>query len=186
MGSLQPLSWAQSLSHPAGGFRSFGEVKTRHSKIQNRPDRSLTPSCAAIGRSSGLSRNIPESYAPIFRKGADGKVSAEGWASGFVTGVLLKRDAWEPLTEAKEESVLLGPIFAQLDDKSGTLASNFEPSQLGAARELAADFIAQAVVDIERFWHARRGMVVPHQTIGRNAPCPCGSGRKYKRCCGTA
>ncbi|MFQ5600072.1 MAG: SEC-C metal-binding domain-containing protein [Candidatus Krumholzibacteriia bacterium] len=19
---------------------------------------------------------------------------------------------------------------------------------------------------------------------GRNAPCPCGSGRKYKRCCG--
>jgi uncharacterized protein YecA (UPF0149 family) len=22
--------------------------------------------------------------------------------------------------------------------------------------------------------------------IGRNAPCPCGSGNKYKRCCGTA
>jgi uncharacterized protein YecA (UPF0149 family) len=21
--------------------------------------------------------------------------------------------------------------------------------------------------------------------IGRNDPCPCGSGRKYKRCCGT-
>lgn len=25
-----------------------------------------------------------------------------------------------------------------------------------------------------------------HQTaVGRNAPCPCGSGRKYKRCCAT-
>lgn len=22
--------------------------------------------------------------------------------------------------------------------------------------------------------------------VGRNAPCPCGSGRKYKKCCGTA
>ena len=22
--------------------------------------------------------------------------------------------------------------------------------------------------------------------VGRNAPCPCGSGRKYKRCCGKA
>jgi preprotein translocase subunit SecA len=22
------------------------------------------------------------------------------------------------------------------------------------------------------------------QTIGRNDPCPCGSGKKYKRCCG--
>ena len=23
------------------------------------------------------------------------------------------------------------------------------------------------------------------QKIGRNAPCPCGSGKKYKRCCGS-
>ena len=22
------------------------------------------------------------------------------------------------------------------------------------------------------------------QTIGRNDPCPCGSGKKYKKCCG--
>jgi hypothetical protein len=28
--------------------------------------------------------------------------SVEGWASGFVTGVRLHRDAWEPLTEANE------------------------------------------------------------------------------------
>jgi hypothetical protein len=24
----------------------------------------------------------------------------------------------------------------------------------------------------------------PHPTIGRNTPCPCGSGQKHKRCCG--
>ncbi|TFG37792.1 MAG: hypothetical protein E4H46_01035, partial [Desulfobacterales bacterium] len=27
----------------------------------------------------------------------------------------------------------------------------------------------------------------PHravQKVGRNAPCPCGSGKKYKKCCG--
>lgn len=24
----------------------------------------------------------------------------------------------------------------------------------------------------------------PNQKTGRNAPCPCGSGKKYKRCCG--
>ena len=23
-------------------------------------------------------------------------------------------------------------------------------------------------------------------TVGRNEPCPCGSGKKYKRCCGLA
>lgn len=25
---------------------------------------------------------------------------------------------------------------------------------------------------------------MPNQPVARNAPCPCGSGRKYKRCCG--
>ncbi len=25
---------------------------------------------------------------------------------------------------------------------------------------------------------------IRHQKIARNAPCPCGSGKKYKRCCG--
>ena len=24
----------------------------------------------------------------------------------------------------------------------------------------------------------------PHAKVSRNAPCPCGSGKKYKQCCG--
>jgi len=26
--------------------------------------------------------------------------------------------------------------------------------------------------------------IVPSEKIGWNAPCPCGSGKKYKKCCG--
>ena len=26
--------------------------------------------------------------------------------------------------------------------------------------------------------------VVKEKTVGRNEPCPCGSGKKYKKCCG--
>ena len=29
-----------------------------------------------------------------------------------------------------------------------------------------------------------RSNKVDKHKIGRNAPCPCGSGEKYKRCCG--
>jgi hypothetical protein len=29
------------------------------------------------------------------------------------------------------------------------------------------------------------GTVVKDKKIGRNDPCPCGSGKKYKKCCGT-
>lgn len=28
--------------------------------------------------------------------------------------------------------------------------------------------------------------VAPASTVGRNDPCPCGSGSKYKKCCGAA
>ena len=27
-------------------------------------------------------------------------------------------------------------------------------------------------------------IVVKEKKIGRNDPCPCGSGKKYKKCCG--
>ncbi len=30
----------------------------------------------------------------------------------------------------------------------------------------------------------RSGTVVKEKKIGRNDPCPCGSGKKYKKCCG--
>jgi SEC-C motif-containing protein len=34
----------------------------------------------------------------------------------------------------------------------------------------------------------QRGQTVRRETpkVGRNDPCPCGSGKKYKKCCGTA
>lgn len=28
------------------------------------------------------------------------------------------------------------------------------------------------------------GTVIKGETVGRNEPCPCGSGKKYKKCCG--
>jgi len=30
----------------------------------------------------------------------------------------------------------------------------------------------------------RNSKIIRHEKIGRNDPCPCGSGRKYKNCCG--
>ncbi len=33
---------------------------------------------------------------------------------------------------------------------------------------------------------APRGPIVKSKKVGRNEPCPCGSGKKYKKCCGSA
>jgi SEC-C motif-containing protein len=32
--------------------------------------------------------------------------------------------------------------------------------------------------------HADKGRPVRRDKVGRNDPCPCGSGKKYKKCCG--
>ncbi len=39
---------------------------------------------------------------------------------------------------------------------------------------------------IDGRWYYRDGEIAGQapRAVGRNAPCPCGSGRKYKRCCG--
>lgn len=37
---------------------------------------------------------------------------------------------------------------------------------------------------IERFERLAAGLARPTGTPGRNDPCPCGSGKKYKKCCG--
>jgi Mlc titration factor MtfA (ptsG expression regulator) len=34
-----------------------------------------------------------------------------------------------------------------------------------------------------RLQDIRRDLMTPKKTFGRNSPCPCGSGKKYKKCC---
>ena len=67
-----------------------------------------------------------------------------------------------------------------------------EPSVLSALRRtLRAAFPPEDVV-IEAFDAAlsgrrpgeRQGTIVATAKVGRNEPCPCGSGKKYKKCHG--
>jgi preprotein translocase subunit SecA len=65
----------------------------------------------------------------------------------------------------------------------------------GGHRPLAADVPESAVAGFDAMLQAlERGgggggprpsaPAVSHRTAGRNDPCPCGSGKKYKKCCG--
>ena len=40
--------------------------------------------------------------------------------------------------------------------------------------------------DIDRFTHKPKTAIAPgaRPKVGRNDPCPCGSGKKFKKCCG--
>jgi uncharacterized protein YecA (UPF0149 family) len=64
------------------------------------------------------------------------------------------------------------------------------------SRRMRDDMIAVLPLMLRSLYQHFRGMsdpfVKPRATpdfpfkVGRNHPCPCGSGKKYKRCCGGA
>jgi preprotein translocase subunit SecA len=64
-----------------------------------------------------------------------------------------------------------------------SLAQNFAGTAAAARRSGVADSSAEAY---EAAQAATRTVVAPRSVskVGRNDPCPCGSGKKYKKCCG--
>ncbi len=100
-------------------------------------------------------RKDPSSFEPIYDCG--GSWTAEAWCAGFVAGVALSHEAWAPLRASQP-----------------ALLASFQ-TPVNAAK------VAPAVVQINAFFHAPQAKTVKP---GRNDPCPCGSGQKYKKCCG--
>jgi preprotein translocase subunit SecA len=53
-------------------------------------------------------------------------------------------------------------------------------SDPGAAETKASDVVSEAAEALAKAKPVRSG-----PKVGRNDPCPCGSGKKYKNCCGS-
>lgn len=116
---------------------------------------------------------------------------AEGWANGFVEGVALSAEAWKPLLESEEGQAWYRPIrlLGEMELDPEDFAFSSTPQQ---RHELAVQ-IPQAVLAMHAYWlpirHAVYGREVAKRLgpkIGRNDACPCGSGKKFKKCCGGA
>jgi uncharacterized protein len=130
-------------------------------------------------------------YAPVFLDDAeDGDVIAvaEQWADGFLAGLRLRAEAWRPLLDS-EQGLSLVPIFAFLTDGDGNARMFEAPAEkVAKARQEALAFLGLGVFEVSEYWrvHAKRpepASVAPFRKVGRNEPCPCGSGKKYKKCC---
>jgi len=67
-----------------------------------------------------------------------------------------------------------------------------EPSKLQMQHEQAADILHPGELETSEQQPARPASDIPKpdqvrrtdKKVGRNEPCPCGSGKKFKHCCG--
>ena len=127
----------------------------------------------------------PAGFEPVFMRGA-GYGAAE-WSEGFLSGLQFNDRAWSLL--AVGQPAWFAP-FMRLGTEDGMAITN---KQGDADRWI--DAIVPSLVQIAAFWAARRAMPVDAPMpampllrttpkVGRNDPCPCGSGKKFKKCCG--
>ncbi|GEO82339.1 UPF0149 family protein [Pararhodospirillum oryzae] len=133
----------------------------------------------------------PDRYMPVLAHGDDGALVADDWAEGFLDGMSLRPEAWAPLIADEDAGLLLAPILSLCTDEQGRhlLVEDGETDEF--LETTAATLIGPCTAAIQDYWRSRRQAGPAPEAftpppVARNAPCPCGSGKKYKRCCGAA
>lgn len=141
----------------------------------------------------------PDAFEPMFNMVTfdnDQKeyLDAEMWAYGFMQGIALSREDWQPLYDDTQASSALRPIYLLGADK--VTRDEEKLTRTPAQREELAKQIPAGLAAIYRYWLPYRKAVHErtlattfqrgHPKVGRNDPCPCGSGKKFKKCCGAA
>lgn len=136
---------------------------------------------------AGMLLETPEDFEPLFLESMqDGNTHmiVDEWCEGYIRAVDMMPESWGEGGEAMD--LYLIPIYAF------TETSNWRGHELEFDEAVNLQrAIPDCVREIHKFWLARREDELPVSEpvsrseipVGRNDPCPCGSGRKYKKCC---
>jgi uncharacterized protein len=128
-------------------------------------------------------------HLPILLEDDAGVFQGTDWARGFIRGTELRRTGWAQLVNDEEHGGCMIPVmmlYHEHDDDPELRPPPIGPEQ----REEIIVQMAACVVRADRYFQRRTATPFGHTPrssrgkTGRNEPCPCGSGKKYKRCCG--
>jgi len=94
---------------------------------------------------------------------------------------LLLCGKWERFQEAMKETGLgKREMFQTIEERYLSLRNEINNRGDESMKILAANSRKQK----QSLPSKKQQLYLPEKKVGRNAPCPCGSGKKYKRCCG--
>lgn len=150
---------------------------------------------------SVLETIVSDNFSPLFYTltQADGSefFDAESWCEGFMLGVSLFSDPWAEIFEKHHE--YLSPMVL-LGTEHGWDALEKSPDIRQATREAYESIAGVVEVLYGHFYEQREAEMQKRMVqssagvvetvwsttfgVGRNEACPCGSGKKFKDCCG--
>jgi uncharacterized protein len=120
---------------------------------------------------------------------------ADDWCVGYTLGFLLREAEWKEAMEAPELQRAFLPILFMAHAKK---PPEIDPIENPDAYAAMLDDLPNCAETIHEWWRKKfvasplppSGRQTSSGTVRRtvpkvspNAPCPCGSGKKYKRCC---
>ena len=135
-------------------------------------------------------------YLPMLLEDSNGVAPGNDWAKGFLRGMEFHPTDWKELLDDEEHSGAMVPIFALAHEHNPD--AEMRPYQEAIDEDLREHLLIELAVGTKRiydYFEPHRKMEARAKAagktyrreglkIGRNAPCPCGSGKKYKQCCG--
>ena len=140
--------------------------------------------------------NSGEVYLPLLLEDESGITHGNDWANGFLRGMEFGKEDWALLFQDEDHGGSLVAIFALANENNPD--PEMRPYRDPISADLRETLIAGAAagtMQIYRYFKAQRFLAndslgnMPDSLrampkIGRNDPCPCGSGKKFKQCCG--
>jgi uncharacterized protein len=128
-------------------------------------------------------------YEPVFEVDArHDEILWELWIAGFEAAVRLRPDSFAAILDGDEEAgMALSGLIQLIDIARGD--GNLPERKTQELIEAAPDFIRVCIETLNASKLSQHPVRPPETPVrafkvGRNDPCPCGSGKKYKKCCG--
>jgi uncharacterized protein len=114
-------------------------------------------------------------------------MAGEEWAEGFAAGIQIQEQAWDRMFHDHRTDQIIMPILALCGDIPDEVRTELTDER----RQGILDQLPASLQMIAAFWRRpeqslTRREPVRSTKVGRNEACPCGSGKKYKKCCGLA
>lgn len=142
------------------------------------------------GVAEALGENQPIEFILKPRSVTDRRPDYQTWCEGYILGWGLSSEEWlspgnEPLKKMTFPILLLSGAFKEEAEKRGK--QYLPDDEYAKLQQECADSLPKVVAGIYHYWHSRmKPAPIKRESpkVGRNEVCPCGSGLKFKQCCG--
>jgi len=132
-----------------------------------------------------LNRRV-SNYEPFFWEDGEDRLITCELGEGFLAVVRLRQEAWQPLRQGAAQTLyaMLSVLFQDEKIDAKLIEMGVDPEELFEVVWAELSDLVSALYGIRK---EQLAGLSPSprlaKKIRRNDPCPCGSGKKYKKCC---